>query len=464
VISLHPEWLSFGELQGENFNHNRSAYLDLCGCSGLSVFYLAMRGGLDVLCSYADTDLNRVAMTGLSGGGWQTILLSALDRRITLSVPNAGFIGLPDRLAHESDIGDLEQNPTDLLTLADYPLLAALLAPRPALLIYNDKDECCFQSARARASVFEPVKPFFRLAQAEDQFEFHENINPGTHNYDGDNRQRFYSFLQKHFRIPGLAGPEIHSQTEILSPEQLTVGLPPGNKTFQDLALELASLRPAARTASGGKARLKEILRMPQLSAKSTLIDETSDSGIRISRYRLNLQDTWTVPALVLEGPSSSSTWIAIADEGCRTLNGAALEWVSEGCRVILMDPLLLGECKPGGIAPWKYAQMMAMVGERPLGHQVAQVIAAARWAAQEFAAGRVLLAAKGWTAECIALCAASLEPALFESHQALQGGIASFKDLIQTGARYEHHPSLFCFGLLEEFDLPALEQMSRGE
>ena len=37
-------------------------------------------------------------------------------------------------------IGDVEQNPSDLLTLADYPHLTALLAPRPALLIYNEKD------------------------------------------------------------------------------------------------------------------------------------------------------------------------------------------------------------------------------------------------------------------------------------------------------------------------------------
>jgi len=49
MLALHPEWLYFGELQGDDYRHGRLAYLDLCGTSGLSVFYLAMRGGLDVL-------------------------------------------------------------------------------------------------------------------------------------------------------------------------------------------------------------------------------------------------------------------------------------------------------------------------------------------------------------------------------------------------------------------------------
>ena len=43
-----------------------------------------MKYGLDILLDHPLADVTRVAMTGLSGGGWQTIVFSALDPRITL--------------------------------------------------------------------------------------------------------------------------------------------------------------------------------------------------------------------------------------------------------------------------------------------------------------------------------------------------------------------------------------------
>ena len=67
-------------------------------------------------------------MTGLSGGGWQTIILGALDKRLSLLVPNAGYIGLENRVVQRSEVGDLEQNPTDLVLIADYTHLTAMLA------------------------------------------------------------------------------------------------------------------------------------------------------------------------------------------------------------------------------------------------------------------------------------------------------------------------------------------------
>jgi cephalosporin-C deacetylase-like acetyl esterase len=90
---LNTEFIGMGELRAD-VEHLRIGLLDLCGVSGIGVFYLMMKRGLDVLLAHKHADLQRVAMTGLSGGGWQTGLLSALDERIKVVVPVAGFTAM----------------------------------------------------------------------------------------------------------------------------------------------------------------------------------------------------------------------------------------------------------------------------------------------------------------------------------------------------------------------------------
>src|SRR5262249_61652823 len=49
ILALNLEWLGMGQLRGDGYGHGRMNLLDLCGTSGLAVFYLNMQRGLDVL-------------------------------------------------------------------------------------------------------------------------------------------------------------------------------------------------------------------------------------------------------------------------------------------------------------------------------------------------------------------------------------------------------------------------------
>jgi hypothetical protein len=167
MLVLNVEWLGMGQLRGDGFVHYRMNQLDLCGTSGLAPFYLCMTRGLDVLLAHEHADPQRVAVSGLSGGGWQTIVVSALDPRVKLANPVAGYSSFRTRVRHHKDLGDSEQTPSDLATVADYTHLTALLAPRPTLLTYNAKDECCFEAGYALPPLVEAAGPLFQLLGKE---------------------------------------------------------------------------------------------------------------------------------------------------------------------------------------------------------------------------------------------------------------------------------------------------------
>src|SRR6185503_3925327 len=136
----------------------RMNQLDLCGTSGLSPFYLSMSRGLDILLALPNADSARVAVSGLSGGGWQTITISSLDTRVKLCNPVAGYSSFRTRIHNFSDLGDSEQTPCDLGTVADYEHLTAILAPNPALLTFNIKDDCCFAADHALPPLIEAAR------------------------------------------------------------------------------------------------------------------------------------------------------------------------------------------------------------------------------------------------------------------------------------------------------------------
>ncbi len=125
LLVLDIEWFGMGQLRTEGFAHGRMNQLELCGASGLAPFYLAMSRALDLGLALENADPSRVVVSGLSGGGWQTILISSLDERVTLANPVAGYGSFHTNIIY-GDMGDSEQAPTDLAALADYTHLTAL--------------------------------------------------------------------------------------------------------------------------------------------------------------------------------------------------------------------------------------------------------------------------------------------------------------------------------------------------
>ena len=467
MIALNLEWIGMGQLREEGYSHNNLALLDLCGRSGLGVFFLSMSRGIDVLLDHPHADPDRLAVTGLSGGGWQTIVLSSLDTRVKLAVPVAGHSGILHRLDHRSSIGDLEQIPCDLVSLADYTQLTAMMVPRPTLLIFNDQDNCCFVAGQVKPNIVDPVIPFFRQAGVADRVAYHENSDPGTHNYDRDNRQQLYRFLSRHFLDlddPNLE--EIESQAEVLSAELLEVPLPDGNATFHSLAADLAAGLPRASSQSTPRLRraeLREIIRLPETTAvlRQDSALRLLEAG-RLHRYVVEYRELdLTAAAVVLEPEDPSQTVLVVADGGFASQAVAMQEMLAAGRRVIGIDPLLIGQsAPPDGIG--SNAMLIATVGERPLGIQVSQLLSCLDAMAAQFNFQSVTIHSTGPRSGLAALTAGALLGNKRISDVVTSAMPESLRAFLEPGQSYNKTPEVYCFGLLQSFDIPQLRQLNR--
>jgi dienelactone hydrolase len=475
ILALNLEWFNFGELSVKGNDHGFAAHLDLVGANGVGIFFLSMRRGLDFLYNHPLVDRDRIGVTGLSGGGWQTIVLSSLDERVKAANPVAGFSSLRSRVEVKDfgDMGDVEQSPTDFLAGSDYSHLVAMLAPRPALLTFNGEDDCCFRATMVKPRVYDAIVPFFQLYGRPDSLQWHENRDPGNHNYQLDNRLADYAFFTRQFGLPPIEN-ENGVAAQMRSYEELVTPLPKDNLTILDLARKLGGeiKRPPipgnatdkSAWVAAERSKLKEVLRYKPVGIEDVWsIAMTKHRGLQSVSYLFQLDNGLSANGIWLRSIQQSSDGapvrIVLHDLGKEASVDTALQGFSRGEQVLALDLMFTGP-------PWKFedsslfAQMIDAVGERTLGLRVAQLTAVARWAQQKAGVDKIRLEADGMRNQAVALAAASLAPDLF-SEVVVHHGVHSLRYLLEKPVAFEDAPELFCLDLFKEFDIDGLQALA---
>ncbi len=472
MMTLSLEWFGFGELAKPQNGHDFGAHLDLVGTSAVGLFYLAMRRGLDYLYEHPNVDRSRLGVTGLSGGGWQTIVLSSLDERVSVAVPVAGYGSLMSNIVHPADTSEIEEDATDFRQGQDYTYLTAMRAPRPTLLIYNADDDCCFRAPFVKPDIYDAIKPFFRLYGREDVFAWHENTEPGTHNYQLDNRQQSYAFFTRHFNLREVER-EIPVDAEIKSYDDLVVGLPKDNLTVLGLAKKLAGeirripmpADASARTAwaAANRNKLKNVVRyQPVVVSSAWRMSNTKQKGLETLSYRFEMSNVLSATGVwmkAIASPEDSPATIVLNDKGKKAAGADVSERVNRGEQVLAVDLLFTGDAAPEKPSPADYALLLAATGDRPLGLEVAQLIGLAQWFAK-LSRIRVRLEVTGMRSQLTALIASALEPDLF-SAVLVRDGIPTLGYLLDAPVAYRSAPDVFCLDLYKEFDLDRLAAMA---
>ena len=185
-VCLVIDTLQLGEIQGDHHGTYRLGqwWWNARGYTPAGVEAWNSIRALDYLETRPEVDAQRFGMTGRSGGGSYTWTTAALDERIKVAAPVAGITDLRN---HVCD-GSVEGHCDCMFFLNthrwDYPLNAALIAPRPLLIVNTDADSIFPLDGVNR--LFAKTRRIYELHGAYDKLGL--VLGPGGHN-DSQNLQ-----------------------------------------------------------------------------------------------------------------------------------------------------------------------------------------------------------------------------------------------------------------------------------
>jgi dienelactone hydrolase len=152
--------------------------------------------GLDYLVSRPDVDPDRLAVTGISGGGAATFWVAAADDRVKVAVPVSG---MADLVSYVKDcVVDHHCDCMFVYNTFGWPWarIAGLVAPRPLLFVNSDHDPLFPIDADER--VIARLERLYSKFGAGDQVD--AVVSVGGHAYRRDIRAAAFRFLNAHLK------------------------------------------------------------------------------------------------------------------------------------------------------------------------------------------------------------------------------------------------------------------------
>lgn len=196
---------------------------------------------IDYLTSLENVDATRIGITGESGGGSQTFYASALDERITVSVPavmvSGHFYG-----GCPCESGTPFHSRLGCITNAE---VAALFAPKPLKLIASQQD----WTKNTPTVEYPFLQSIYGLYDAADRVEY--EIFDEPHGYGKSNRGALYPFFAKEL---GLDLSRVDESKVTIEPMEAMLPFGPNCEKYPEGAVRtLEELRAAFEAAKSAE-------------------------------------------------------------------------------------------------------------------------------------------------------------------------------------------------------------------
>jgi dienelactone hydrolase len=187
---------------------------------------------LDFLLFLPGVDPERVGITGASGGGTQTMLLTAVDNRIRFSAP----VNMVSAIMQG---GCVCENAPFLRRGTNNVEIAAMAAPRPMILISGPQD----WTKNVAQEEYPAIRKLYELYGKPKNVA--NAVVDAPHNYNRESREHVYRFLGQH--VLGVADIEALRERDEIEVEKLQDMMALHNRQLPAGALDYAGLFAAWR-------------------------------------------------------------------------------------------------------------------------------------------------------------------------------------------------------------------------
>ena len=431
---------------------------------------------LDFLLSLPEVDPARIAITGASGGGTQTMLLSAIDPRVQLSFPAV-------MVSTAMQGGCTCENACLLRVATGNVEFAALFAPKPQGMTCADD-----WTKEMPAKGFPELKRLYALMGAPDEVMLKRG-EQFPHNYNAVSRCAFYTWLNRHFKL-GFQEPVIERDYQVLKPQELTVwdeqhpapkAAGPGferellrwfhEDAQRQLAAEEASPKPFRACFLGG---WDVVLgsRWPQAGEVQCQTIRQSDAGDWTLTCALLHNQTWHEELPVIfcspkQGNGRAVLWLSAEGKSALFAADGSLapgveKLVKSGATVVGADLLYQGEFLANGkpltrtpsvknpreAAAYTFGYNYSVFAHRV--HDVLSLVSFLKHHAPSTPLSAVALAGAGpWLAAARAQCGGAIDQAVIDTAGFRFGGVLDLHDpnFLPGGAKYGDLPALLALG-----------------
>jgi len=428
---------------------------------------------LDYLAAHPLVDPKRLASTGQSGGGTNTMLLAAVDGRLaaaavscgnTENVACAGFN--PPGSTDDGEQNLIASGPAgfdrwDLL----YPI-----APKPLLVLASDHD---FFGTYSPNYISSGAEEFGKLRQVYERLGYADRIawfgTPLPHGLAYDMRLQIYNWLGRWLKGETKT---IEEEPDTAVESESTIFVAGSGSVVQSFHSETPFSMNRKRSVAKSAAPLDRLLaldrppktpavtlsRASYRTARIEAVEFAAAPGVWVPAWLfLPRQTDASRPVVVVLEPAGRTAWHE--GELCERL-------AARGCVVCAPDLRGTGDLTPefarhaarhagehANEESWAWSSLI--LGKPLAGQRVTDLLAVVQGlrARQDLSGRRLIVAARGAPA-VPALFTAALEPAVDGLY--LAGGLVSFHNLVET-EDYDHPFGNFVPDILLHTDLPEL-------